>query len=440
MKKYLLLRAARLDRRNLPVPRGISTKSDAAPILPRTPVEEILCGIWCKVLGTEKVSVNDDFFSIGGHSLLATRIIYLISDAFSMELPVSAIFESPTIAGLSKCIEANKGNARPAMRIVPVTQTNGIPMSCGQERLWFMQQLEEGGCAYNMPVVLHIRGPLDPHILNKSFTEIVRRHEVLRTTFTTRNENTIQVVNPDPDISVELKDLRQLQQNEQATMVAQLAKQEADTEFDLTGDFMIRVTLLHLDHEEYVLLLTLHHIASDGWSIDILKRELSILYSSFLKGESSPLSELQIQFADFAYWERQCIEKNILEKQLDYWKRQLADIPTRLELPADRPRPRIQTYNGRVEQFVINHDITVSLEKLSRECGSTMFITLLAAFSILLHRYSAATDIAVGTPIANRNRSELEPLIGFFVNTLVLRADLTGNPTFKSLYLTVCVK
>ncbi len=311
----------------------------------------------------------------------------------------------------------------------------GEPMvlSFAQQRLWFLHQWEPDSPAYNIFSALSMRGRLDVSALRQAFDEIVRRHQVLQMIYVTIDEEPTQVPHPNPTLVLETVDLSGLPSAAQATEVQCLTDQEASSPFDLARDLSIRTLLLCLGEEEHVLLLTIHHIATDGWSRGVLVKDLIALYQAYCDGKPSSLPELPIQYADFAYWQRNWLQGEVLDRQLDYWKRQLAGAPAVLELPTDRPRPRIRTSNGTFCHFSLSPLLTEAVKTLAQREGVTPFMTLLAAFQILLYRYSGQEDIVVGSPIANRNRSEIEGLIGFFVNTLALRVDLSGNPSVREL-------
>jgi len=326
-----------------------------------------------------------------------------------------------------------KKNGKTVFQSIPRrSEQNFVPLSFAQERMWILNQLEPDNAFYNLSWALRISGFLDISALEKSFNAIRRRHEILRTTFSTKNEMPVQTIAPPSALPLPVIPLEDMQESEQSTEIQRLAAREAGQPFDLTTGPLLRVTLLRLNSEAHVLLLTMHHIISDGWSIGIFIREMTALYETFLIGKNPPFSELPIQYADFAVWQREFLSGDELEKQLDYWKKQLADIPPVLELPWDRPRPAEQAFCGASEHFQISRELTDYLKALSKTSGATLFMTLLAAFATLLSRYTGQEDI-VGSPVANRNREETERLIGFFVNTLVLRTDLSGNPAFTEL-------
>jgi amino acid adenylation domain-containing protein len=330
----------------------------------------------------------------------------------------------------------NQGNPakHPTLKPIQASERDGaIPLSFAQQRLWFLDQLEGGSSTYNIPTALHLIGSLQVTTLERVVQEIVRRHEALRTNFEMVNGSPIQIIHPNLKVNMQVVDLEGLTEVEQSARVRQLITQEGERAFNLAHDPLLRVTLLRLAENSHVLLLVMHHIVSDGWSIEVFIRELSALYQSFSKGMPSPLPELLIQYADFTIWQRQWLQGEVLETQLNYWKQQLADAPPLLELPTDRPRPPVQSFRGGIQSFQLNRDLTQKLKRLSQQSGTTLFMTLLATFVTLLSRYCNQSDIIVGSPIANRNRSEIESLIGFFANTLVLRIKCSGNPSFEQL-------
>jgi amino acid adenylation domain-containing protein len=314
-----------------------------------------------------------------------------------------------------------------------VSQPQFYPLSFAQQRLWFLDQLQPGNSLYNEPAAVLLQGSLNVTALEQSFNEIVKRHEVLRTTFTLVEGQTVQVVAPSLTLALPLLDLQWLPAKEREIEVQRLVAEAAEQPFDLVEGPLVRVTLLKLGEAEHVLLFAMHHIIYDIWSRKIIIQELATLYNAFSAGKPSPLPDLPIQYTDFAIWQRQWLQGEVLESLLSYWQQQLGSHPPILQLPTDRPRPRTQTFRGARESLSLPANLTEALKKLSREAGVTLFMTLLAAFKTLLHRYTGQDDIFVGSPIANRNRAELEGLIGFFVNTLVLRTDLSGNPSFREL-------
>ncbi|PMB52382.1 non-ribosomal peptide synthetase [Fischerella thermalis CCMEE 5201] len=424
----------KLDRRALPAPEVTQLLSESDFIAPSTPIEKILLDIWTEILRIENIGIHHNFFSLGGHSLLATRVVSQIRQVFQIELPLRRIFEKPTIAGLAKDIEkATKANLGVKTKsIEPIARSQQLPISFAQQRLWFLAQLEPDSPFYNMPAAVQLQGKLNVKALEQSFNEIISRHEVLRTNFQTREGQAVAIVSIEKPLTLSIIDISELASNQQQTEVRQQSLQEAQRTFDLNSDLLLRVKLLRLGEEEYLLLLTIHHIAFDGWSIGILVEELATLYQAFCKGQPSPLPQLTIQYADFAAWQRQWLQGDVMEKQLSYWKQQLANLPV-LELPTDYPRPKIQTFRGTKQHLELPKELCEEIKALSNREGVTLFMTLVTAFKTLMHYYAKQDDIVIGTDVANRNLPETEKIIGFFVNQLVLRTNLSGDPTFQEL-------
>jgi amino acid adenylation domain-containing protein/non-ribosomal peptide synthase protein (TIGR01720 family) len=425
----------KVDRRALPAPDWRQATVEVAYVRPRTPTEEIIAAIWTQVLGVEPIGAFDNFFDRGGHSLLATQVISRLQEAFMIDLPLRVLFEHSTLADLAQVVEKALQEAQGLTLppIEPIPRDQPLPLSFAQQRLWFLDQLEPQSPQYNIPDAVRIRGNLDVEALERSLNEIVRRHEVLRAIFPTVDGVATQIILPDLHVPLAVQDLSALPEAEREEEAFRQAQVEAKRPFDLARGPLIRTTLLKLGDEDYLFLLTMHHIVSDGWSTGVLIRELSVLYPAFAAGEPSPLPELRIQYPDFAAWQRNWLQGETLEQQLDYWRGALAGMPSTLNLPTDRPRPKVQTHTGRYFTFSLPEDLSVALKALSREADATLFMTLLAAFQAFLYRYSGQDDFGVGTPVANRNHPDLEKLIGFFVNTLVLRADLSDNPDFMQL-------
>ncbi len=313
----------------------------------------------------------------------------------------------------------------------PRDRSQPIPLSFAQMRLWFFEQLEPGTATYNMPTVLRLAGALDVAALERSFNEIVRRHEVLRTTFAATDGQPFQVIAPSLILTVPVVDLRSLAFEARQSEWQRQAEEEIQKPFNLSKDSLLRVKLLRLGEEEHIFVLTMHHIITDAWSVEILLRELWELYEAFRRGERSPLTELPLQYADFASWQRQWLTGEVLASQLSYWKQHLSGELPVLDLPFDKPRPTVQNYRGASQSLMLPAALSESLKALSRDCGVTLFMTLLAAFQTLLYRYCGQEDIIIGSPIAGRNRSEIQNLIGFFVNTIVLRSHLAEAATFR---------
>ncbi|MEG4026647.1 condensation domain-containing protein, partial [Microcoleus sp. S13C4] len=424
----------KVDRRTLPSPE-LPPELELTFVAPRTPIEEMLANIWACVLGIEQVGVHDNFFELGGHSLLAAQIISRVRDTMSVELPLRSLFEAPTVATVAERIENSLHSKQSiqAQPLLPIPRSGDIPLSFAQARLWFLDQLQPNSAFYNIPSALRLSGQLNIAALESSLNEIICRHEVLRTNFTKVSGQPIQVIASTLKLKLLKVDLQNLPFCEREVEAQRLATAEAQRPFDLEREPLVRAKLLQLDDTEYVFLLTVHHIIFDGWSAGVFYGELAALYEAKCTGNPKVLPELPVQYADFAVWQRYWLTPELLETQLNYGKQQLLGAPALLELPTDRPRKAVQSYRGAYKSFGLSLELSQALANFSRRAGVTLFMTLYAAFVTLLYRYTGSSDIVVGTPVAGRNRQEIEGLIGFFVNTLVLRTDLSGNPSFDQL-------
>ena len=426
----------KVDRKALPAPEWNGSRESW--LAPRTPLEEVLAGIWAELLGLERVGATDSFFDLGGHSLLATQVMSRLRRAVGVEMPLRDLFEAPVLADLATRVEvALRANAAPPvpplLPVAPRLREGPLPLSFAQQRLWFMEHLEPGSPLYNIPIALRVEGPLDAGVLALCLGEIVRRHEALRTVFSVQEGAPVQVIQPAALFRLPMVDLSGLPERAREALALALTGEEARRPFDLTRDPLLRGTILRLDRGNHAVALTMHHIASDGWSMGILVREVTVLYAAFAAGRPSPLPGLAVQYADFSAWQRSWLHGEILENDISYWRQQLAHLPPRLELPTDRPRPAVQSSRGASRPVRLPAELTRQGEALSRREGATVFMVLLAGFQTLLAHYSGQQDLAVGSPVAGRNRVETEELIGFFVNTLVLRGDMTGEPSFRDL-------
>ncbi|HEX7239634.1 MAG TPA: amino acid adenylation domain-containing protein, partial [Longimicrobiaceae bacterium] len=423
----------KVDRRALPAPEYGGAEEYVAP---RTVTEEVLAGIWGEVLGVERVGVGENFFDLGGHSLLATRVVARAQAALGTEIPLRVLFEAPTVAGLAGRVEAalreGAGVQVPPIVAVPRDGTP-LPLSFAQARLWFIDQLEPGSTTYSIPVPLRLRGALDARALAGALTGLTRRHESLRTVFATEHGEPVQVVLPAAPVPLPAVDLRALSPGAREIEARRLAAEDAGRPFDLARGPLLRATLVHAAEGEHALLVNMHHVVSDGWSMGVFFRELSALYEALAAGAPSPLAELEVQYADFAVWQRAWLSGEALDGQVGYWKEKLAGAPPLLELPLDRPRPQAQGSHGAGCEIALPAETAGALRRVARQESATPFMALLAAWQALLGRYAGQEDVVVGTPIAGRTRAEVEPLIGFFANTLVLRADLSGAPGFRGL-------
>jgi amino acid adenylation domain-containing protein len=418
---------------------------------PRTAAERRVAEIFAEVLGTDPPGVHDDFFELGGHSLMATRILTRVKHIFHVALSIDSVFEHPTVARLSECIGAQMvdlvagGSAQfeqgPPSGVDPHWSDAHIPrrrdampvrLSFPQQRVYFLDQIGSGS-AYNMSASLWLMGPLEERALALSLDEICRRHDILRTTFHIRGEQPVQVVSPPQASDLPVIDLSALPASTRTAEAMRLATEEAALPFDLANGPLFRAKLIRLDPEKRALLLTMHHIISDGWSIDILYTELRQIYDAFRQRRASPLKDLPIQYGDFSAWQHQSAEADVLTRQINYWTSRLYNLPLACTFPTDRSRPAIQSYRGAIHQVSIDRQLIDKLKALSQSENVSLFMTFLAAFNTLLFRHNGQDDCVVGIPISNRQKEELESLIGFCANTLVLRTDLAGDPSFADL-------
>ncbi|MEO1622188.1 MAG: condensation domain-containing protein, partial [Cyanobacteria bacterium J06632_3] len=468
LDKFPLTPNGKVNRLALPTPTAADfQRSSTAYIAPRNALEKTLSNIWVNVLSVKKVGIDDNFFDLGGQSLLATQVIARIQMQCQVLLPIVALFEAATIRELASVIEQSDKteSALSATTDLPPIPTRkesndtdelSFSLSFAQQRVWLFQQLKPESTAYHMTRVLRLQGPLNVNALHQALHTILSRHEVLRTRYVRAAEGMPQQVIDSPEQAIESFNLKQLdladetsleadQNTSKNTLSALLAK-ESQRLFDLSSDLVLRATLVKVEQQAHVLQIVMHHIASDGWSMSVFVKELSALYQLYATHSTNNLAHdstaaiasnsvrsLPIQYADFAQWQQQWLSGDRLATQLHYWQQQLAGAPQLLELPADRPRPLQPSYQGTRYHFTLSKTLTAKLKAISQENSATLFMTLISAFNVLLSRYSGQTDIVVGSPIANRNRPEIEDLIGFFANTLAIRTDLSENPTFLEL-------
>jgi amino acid adenylation domain-containing protein len=474
--------SGKIDRLALPAPEK-NLETEEGYIAPRGALEEVLSTIFAEVLKLERIGVLDNFFDLGGHSLSATQIVSRVREAFRTDLPVRRIFEQPTVEGLAQALLEDEGEwiehtaelllqvssfseeeagiklahqvergvdedaisrwrEPPAEELVSpetpsleerTTAIRTAPLSFAQQRLWFLDQYEPNNILYNIPAAIRLNGPLDLMALERSLKEILKRHEALRTTFAMVSDHPVQVLNEVRDFRLLVIELQKTSPEKKEATATRLAAEEARTPFNLAEGPLLRVKVLRLAADDHLLLITMHHIISDGWSIQILMREIRELYEAHANKREAALPDLPIQYADFAVWQRGWLQSERLEEQLSYWRTQLADAPPLLELPTDRPRPTFKTFHGADVRLSFSKSLSENITRLSRREGATLFMTLLSAFSTLLYRYSGQRDILIGTPIANRNRAETESLIGFFINTLIMRTRFAEQMTFREL-------
>lgn len=423
----------KVDVASLPAPE--SGARDGERILARTPTEQLLAGAWAEILDMEPPGIDDNFFDLGGHSLRATQLVTRLRQLFDIELGVRELFQRPTIGQLAEHIDgarlAGKGVQTPPL--VPVPRDEALPLSFAQQRLWFLEQLRSTGGLFNIPDVVRFRGSLCVPALHGAIDALVRRHESLRTSFQTHRGKGVQVIGaptsyrlPQIDLSALGSELAEAEATRQITQLSRLP-------FDLTLAPLFRVVLLRRAEDEHLLSLTIHHIISDAWSMGVILRELATFYQAGYSGEPMTLPAPPVQYADFARWQREWLVGEVLEGELDYWRRNLRGAPPELNLPTDRPRPDLPSWRGGTKEVRLSGELSESLGELSRREGVTLFMTLLSVFNVLLRGLSGREDVVVGTDVANRNRAETEGVVGFFINQLVLRTDLSGDPTFTEL-------
>jgi len=400
-----------------------------------TPIEEIVAGIWSEVLRIPTIGRHGNFFNLGGHSLLVTQVLARVRGLFRVEVPVRSFFEAPTLAEFSRFIQEqiSTGGQTEFSAIERVQREAKLPLSFAQQRLWFEEEIARGTSTFHVDLGMQLKGALNPAALEQTFNEIGRRHENLRTSFPMVDGDLFQIIQPPRNLSIPIVNLENLKESEREAIDAKIGLEALERTFDLETGPLVRLALIRYTDDQHTLLCNLHHIVSDGWSRGIFMREVSSLYGTFRHGVPSSLPEIEIQYVDFAVWQREQLQGEILDRGLAFWKEQLTGASPLLELPTDRPRPQVQTYRGASERFLLSPELTQRLRALSQQQGTTMFMLLLAAFQTLLHRHTNHDDIVVGTTIANRERSEIEPLIGFFVNMLALRTNCSGNPKFIDL-------
>jgi hypothetical protein len=433
VKQLPLTPNGKLDRKSLPPPVPPETGRSNEP--PATAIEEIVAGIFAQVLRSKDIGRQLSFFDMGGHSLLATQVISRIREVLAVEVPLRVLFDHPTASKLAAVVEQGRSaSARvEGPQIKPVPRDGPLPLSFAQQRLWFLDQLFPGSSVYNIPAAVRLTGPLNVHALGDSLSELVRRHESLRTVFTDIGGQPAQTILQPWKVRVPLVDLSLLSDTEREAHMSGLAAQEVRRPFDLARGPHLRVQLLRIDATDNIVAITLHHIVADGWSMTLLRQGLASSYGAFSQGHPPALPELGTQYADYAVWQRDWLQGELLQTMLRYWEDRLAGAPPPIVISPDRVRPRVPTGRGAQTELKLSKETTDGLRALSRREGVTLFMTLLGAFSSLLKCYTGQEDLVVGTDAANRNRRETEGLIGFFVNQLVMRVDLSGDPAFTEL-------
>jgi amino acid adenylation domain-containing protein len=439
--------SGKIERRALPAPLSRETRNISTDLIPpRTATEEVLTAIWSDVLGLEKVGIHDNFFALGGHSLSAMQVIARLRETFKVELPISCLFDYPTVVELDRQISEYRQNdlvlITPSLKPVP-RDTKELPISLTQLEFWILAQLHPGIPVYNIPLAYRLTGLLNVNALAQSLVEIVRRHETLRTTFAIASRGAlaiadrqvVQKIAQQPILPFSAVDLRKLSESktERKALAQRFVSEEKNQPFDLEQSPLLRIKLLRLSDAEHLLIITIHHLVCDGWSVGVFLQELTKLYAAFCHGQPSPLPDLPIQYADFAHWQQQWVTRPAFVSDLNYWKQQLGNSKLLLQLPTDRPRLPVRTFQGASQTFIIPKSLTNALQHLSQQHNVTLFVTLLTAFKIVLFYYTGQSDIIVGTPFANRQQLETKGLIGCFINTLPIRTYLGGDPSLREL-------
>lgn len=424
----------KIDRKALPTPDSFERQE--VYVAPQTSEELTLTEIWSLLLGISKIGVHDNFFTLGGHSLLAVQVISKIRDAFSVELQIQTLFDSPTISELALAIQTKAEQAQQTTSpITPREKSERLttPLSFAQQRLWFLSQLEGLASTYLISGAVRINGNLNIEILEKVFNKIIQRHESLRTRFVEMNGSPLAETRTSVSFHINQISIENVDSSLQDQEEQKIIQQETNRPFDLANDVLFRVTTIRKSSNLHTMVMSLHHIISDEWSMALLQQEIADLYRAFIQNQHSPLAELPIQYGDFAYWQRKWLSKEQIEQQLDYWADHLAQAPAFLELPTDFVRPDVSRHVGRTHSFTIDRSTANRIQRLAQSTGSTLFMTMLSGWAALLCRHANVADIVIGSPMTNRNRSELEPLIGFFVNTIPLRLNFAGNPTTRTI-------
>ncbi len=433
LEKFPLTSNGKIDRKALPAFTHEVTQVSHDFVSPRTETEQRLATIWSELLKVESVGINDNFFDLGGHSLLAIKAVSRIRDVFEVDLPAQVLFENSTIAELAKLVTTAESSAESSARIEPSGHAGPYPLSSAEEQLWFLNQLAPASPVYNVVDVIPLEGPYNPTALARTMQELIQRHDILRTVFSYSGGQPVQVVLPAAELVLTELDLSELPPPEQEREWVRTVREQGRRTFDLSQLPLLRGSVVHWSPREYKLLLVIHHIVADEWAMELIHQEIARLYQAFSQGRPSPLPALPIQYADFACWQREWFQGAGLQKQLDYWKKELAEAPPVLELASDKPRPAVQSFRGATEVFRLPQGLLAPLKSLGRQEQATLFMVLEASFVAFLHRYSGQEDILVGTPISGRTHGETEKLIGCFLNTIILRAQFSENLTFRAL-------
>jgi len=411
-----------------------SSESDANTSVSKTPTEDVLISIWAQLLGRDHIGPLDSFFAIGGHSLLAAQVVSRIRDVFLIDFPLRKFFDEPTVMAAARLIDdlKRKEGGFCYSPIRSVDRNGKLPLSFAQQRLWFLQQLHPDDPAYNIPAAVRLSGSLDTAALRRTMNEIVKRHEILRTSFPSIEGRPFQLISPAYSIDFPTIDLSEVEEAEREVEALRLIHRDAEAPFNLEKSPLWRIALLSLKEEEHILLLTMHHTITDAWSLGVLVREIGTHYEAFSQGRSPSMPDLPIQYADFAQWQKEWLQGEGAQRQLAYWKRQLGGI-SELNLHRDRPREFLEAKFGRMQTYYLDGTLSGAIKELSRREGVTLFMCLFAALQIVLRYQTRQDQIVVGTDIAGRGQIETEALIGLFINQVVLRTDLSGEPSFQEL-------
>ncbi|MEM9536203.1 MAG: amino acid adenylation domain-containing protein, partial [Cyanobacteria bacterium P01_E01_bin.45] len=434
LDKFPLTPNGKVNRKAFPAPEAPTTQLGGDITLPESLTQKRLESIWSDILGVERIDIHSSFFDLGGHSLLATQMVSRIRTEFNVELPLRSLFATPTIAEIAEQLDnpPQTDQSQTVSSIPLVSRDRPLPLSLAQQRLWIEDRLVPNNSAYTIPTAVRLAGALDFDILQRCFDEIVNRHESLRTTFGMADGTPVQIIAPAKSLPIAFTDLSSLSNKERDAAVDQHIHEESLRCFNLETGPLLHLQLLQLGKADHIAIVTTHHIISDIWSMGVLVKELTTLYTAYSAYLPSPLPALPIQYADFAVWQRQQLDNGLLDAQLHYWRQQLAGSSSHI-LTFDRPRPTQRSYQGGSEFFQLSADETSALNQLCQQTNTTLFMQVMAALALLLSRAANSKDVVIGTDIANRNRTELESAIGFFVNLLTIRSDLSGNPTVKEL-------
>jgi amino acid adenylation domain-containing protein len=422
----------KIDRKALPSLESIKLQKEAETGK-LTPIEEIVAGIWCEVLRIPSIARTGNFFNLGGHSLLVTQVLARVREYLKVEIPIRSVFEVPTLEEFAGLIQEHVSHGQQSeLKMIPrVERRAELPLSFAQERMWFFERLSSGTSAFNIALGVRFMGPLNVSALEQTFSEIICRHEGLRTVFRESNSQPVQLIQPPSRFRLPLADLSSLAPEEREREAARVAREETPRAFDLATGPLVRPTLLRMSNEDHIVICTMNHIIADGQSFEAVIAEMSQLYAAFSQGQPSPLAEVPVQYVDYAAWQRQWLQGEELEKRLAYWRQQLADAPERLNLPLARPRPKVQQFGGSAHDVNLSAELTEALKDVSRREGLTLFMTMFSAYVLLLNQYTDDNDIVVGSVYANRDRVEAEKVIGILANTIVLRVDLSETTTIK---------